>query len=119
MFQGGDGLLQSPCGGFDSHPLQLFVFFPSRRNRVKGLIIAAIMATALVSMPPPPTVRATALARIVYVIESFNDGLYHKLGCCSLYGQSVKAMTRSDARRERRQPCDWCYPDTAHKKGWR
>ncbi len=85
---------------------------------MKGLIIAAIIAASLVA---PPTTPAYAAERIVYVyvIKSFNDGLYHKLGCCSLYGQSVKAMTRRDAQKEHRRSCDWCHPDSAHKKGQR
>lgn len=83
------------------------------------LVFLVFLVSSLASEHHAVNASASASGRTVYVIERFNDGLYHGLGCCSLYGQKVKGMTRDEACREHRLPCNWCHPDSAHKKGQR
>jgi len=82
--------------------------------RVLCLMLAAAILAGVPGCQPsaPADVRASAVVsgRVVYVVDNFNDGLDHRLGCCSLYGQKVKSMTERDAQRERRLPCQHCRP---------
>jgi len=72
-------------------------------------VLCLLLVMALFAVPGhAPTASGE---RVVYVIDNFNDGLYHSRGCCSLYGQKVKSMTEYEAQREHRQPCQHCRPD--------